>query len=566
MKKKKSLLWKILRGFLLISILGTVICVFGIFNMNRMANNAETVIDNYFPLYEDINDALRTCNEQEIAIRGYVITKNSTYLDDFKYLSDNCKAIIEELAVSGQTDEKESLQQVQELSQAYIDIALNKLVSAKQQGNDIQVSKILNNELIPTYRNLNDKLKKVKDFRQLQIEKALKESVSMSNQAEWKMIIALIGFILLSVLLSLIIGRVIVKPVKVLKAGLLKAEQDHDLTSRFDIKSKDEIGEMADTLNEFIEKIRSSFSVVVHNSKQVENSIADVGENIMNLNGHIEEISAVTEEISAGNEETAASTEEMESAIGEVNSAVRLIAKRAQDGADSAAEISGRAIQLREAFTNSQQESAGVFESVKERLEKALKESHEVERINSLADAILDISSQTNLLSLNAAIEAARAGSSGRGFSVVADEIRKLADDSSKTAEQIQEISKIVRNSVANLSQGADDILRYISVDVHEDYKKMLSAANGYSQDAVQIQNIVDDFSSTAEELLTSITGMTETISGIAQAASEGAQGTANIADQAAGCVSRSAEAARASQGAKENVNLLIESVSEFTI
>ena len=284
------------------------------------------------------------------------------------------------------------------------------------------------------------------------------------------------------------------------------------------------------------------------------------------MNNDVEEVSATTEELSANMEETAASAEEMSATSQDIERAVQSIAQKSQEGATQAGEINKRAEDTKANVQASQKKAKEIFTNTKTELERAIEASKVVEQINVLSDSIMDITSQTNLLALNAAIEAARAGEAGKGFSVVADEIRKLAEQSKDTVTEIQSITVKVIESVKNLSDSSSNLLTFVSTDMDNDYKTMLNVADKYSEDASFVDTLVMDFSSTSQELLASLQDVLKTIEGVAQAASEGAGCTTDIASKILEVNNKSNDVLQEALKSEESANKLKEEISKFKI
>src|SRR5690606_29867479 len=139
--------------------------------------------------------------------------------------------------------------------------------------------------------------------------------------------------------------------------------------------------------------------------------------------------------------EAASSTLTINESASEIDVAVSDFASKVDECAQTSSSISTKADALNAQFIEAKNRSLDIYTHARDEINRAIEASKEVEKINTLTNAILDISNQTSLLSLNASIEAARAGESGRGFAVVANEIGKLANHSNATVEQIQDVT-----------------------------------------------------------------------------------------------------------------------------
>lgn len=400
-----------------------------------------------------------------------------------------------------------------------------------------------------------------------------KDLVTENNKQVLETRFFIIIILSIAVFFSLLLGFFIIFNIK---KRTNKVIQFINKTANFDLKhdqnydkyinEKDEFGVIISAEEQSRKEFRDIITNVLEESKKVKASIDIANKNVIELANQIDEISSTTEELSAGMEETAASTEQMNATSTEIGKATEEIARRAQEGTITANEISAKANDLKLTFSQSQESSNVIFSSVKNNLNLAINESKSVEKINVLANAILQITTQTNLLALNAAIEAARAGEVGRGFAVVADEIRKLAEDSNKTATEIQSITKTVISAVENLSTGSNKLLEFMSNDVDKDYKLMLHSSNEYNQDADTVNGLVTDFSAISEELLASIENILKAINEVTISTNEGAQGASHIASRASEIVIKADKVISSINSTKESTDILNNMVSKFIL
>ncbi len=363
----------------------------------------------------------------------------------------------------------------------------------------------------------------------------IEEVLAHTNNAVMGSTIVLVIAIIFVILASILLAGSIAKPIR-LAAEHVKEQANADFTRNVPpefLKRKDEIGLLAQSIDIMCRSVRSALHNVIDEATNVREMVSSSVRNLSELSSQIEDVSATTEEMSAGMEETAASAEEMSATSEEIDNAVESIAVKAQKGTLTAGEISKRAQNMKDTAILSQQAAGEMRLSLESDMKTSIEQSKAVEKINVLTESILQIASQTNLLALNAAIEAARAGEAGKGFAVVADEIRKLAEDSKNTVNEIKGVTKVVISAVQGLTESSEKTLDYLVNTVINDYKSMVDTGEQYYKDAESVQDLVTDFSATAEELTASIQNLTKAIGEVSASNGENAQGTQNIAEKA---------------------------------
>jgi methyl-accepting chemotaxis protein len=219
------------------------------------------------------------------------------------------------------------------------------------------------------------------------------------------------------------------------------ASGDGDLTKRIEKTSNDELGDVVDWFNQFVDKLHNSISDVVKAIKPLTSLSSDLG----NLTSETLEISA--------NQNRA--TEEVALVVDEMVSSVQAVSSNASSASEAAKQADKAAKDGREIVDRTVSSINGLAEEVERAGEVIRKLEADTENVGTILDVIKGIAEQTNLLALNAAIEAARAGEQGRGFAVVADEVRTLA---SRTQDSTQEIQKVIEK-LQTAARSAVDVM-----------------------------------------------------------------------------------------------------------
>lgn len=381
-----------------------------------------------------------------------------------------------------------------------------------------------------------------------------------------------IGSIAVAVLLLIVIAFLIVTDIaKALKVAseqmdcMAQGDYATDLMKKYEHR-KDDFGSLARCINAMKAAMVNLIRQVQTESGTISSAAGSVNECVAKLNDDISSVSAATEQLSAGMQETAATTTMANESAGEVHAAVQHIARRSQDGAQGAAEIKGRAEQTNSKIKSAQEKATLLKNEIQQDLESALENAKVIDQIYELSGVIMNVVSQTNLLSLNASIEAARAGEAGKGFAVVAGEIGALAEQSRQTVIKIQEVTQEVTQAVENLSVNARKLLDFVVTDVTSDYKEFLTIGEQYSQDGASVDELMREFSTIAQELFDNMEGIKNSMSDISKAAEEGAEGTTEIAQRACVIAEESEEVLQQVTKTKQSAETLRAEIGKFHV
>jgi methyl-accepting chemotaxis protein len=330
------------------------------------------------------------------------------------------------------------------------------------------------------------------------------------------------------------------------------------------LKKEDEVGVMARSMHIMQQSVRRMLKSTIEEFEAIRRSVTQVYQMVYDLLQQVDDTSATIEQMSAGVQESSAIAEEMNHSVQTIETGVVFMADKARESAAGVRKISDSAANMSQGARDSEQNASQIYSEAKHKLMLALEQSKTIEKIDELAKVIIMITDQTNLLSLNAQIEAARAGDTGRGFAVVADEIGKLAEDSKRAVAEIQKVTQTVLAAFNNLIASAKWVADFIDSAVIQDYKKLVIVGDDYTLEAKSVDNLSADLSHTAAELAESVRDVATAIGEMATTINQGASGTQVIAEKTDAVVEKAKAINNEMKKTDSSINRLKQLVDKF--
>ena len=499
-------------GLLLLLAITAISCVgVLVWTLQSVIGMSDQIVSEQVAEQEKISTLSRQFTYINSQVLTHVMTTNSVTMDTLseKILQDiaDMEQQIEEFgALLSEGDErKEALDSASAELAKYRKTVESLLVTSAENKTQAYVSATSNlpmfNEHIENYMN------RMLEITAQEMEQAQGQMEQSAARVPGIISVASIALLVVVIVIMLGLRLWVIGPVK--KATKQVDElvegircNKGDITKRIHVGSRDEVGRLAIAINDLVAQMQIIIRVITEGCGQMEEKQADIISNVEKVNATADHTMRNLGVMSRGMQLVTGAIEGVQQDTGVLDHTVENMLEVAQNGRNYAADIKEKAGKMKVTAVESKQEATLVMKEIDTAMTESIANSRQIHKITELTEEILGIAGTTNLLALNASIEAARAGEAGRGFAVVAEEIRKLADSSRESANNIQEISNRVVESVEELSENATRLLEFMNTRVMKDYDALEDTGSNYHEAADHVDEMMNEFGQKIDELL----------------------------------------------------------------
>ena len=448
---------------------------------------------------------------QSNSIKNYLLTGNEQFLVQYETNADEATKTINRMEDTyKRAEDKEIIKQLSALQVRYSEI-IKKEIAFKNVGDEIGYTNLMNTTEKTISTVFQKKITDLNRGQETLVSVGLKETTK--DVGSTKSIVLYLGIFsfIIGIFLAYYISRSISNPIKLAAEAVQEVSQGNLHIDHLKVKNHDEVGDLINGINRMNQDLREVVGRIHESSSSVASSSEELAASAEQSMSASEQVSRITQVSAEGIEQQLLQYEELCSSISEMNDGIHQITENSEE----MLQITGKTSVLTREGGEIIDLVVGQMNQINQSVTKAstsiISLRERSNEISQIIEIITGVAEQTNLLALNAAIEAARAGEHGKGFSVVAEEVRKLAEESKKSANQItvmiNHIQKEANQSVQMMSEETSLVEHGLkeTENAHETFALISQAMNEVTDKVVEVSSSVQQLMAVSKQILESV-------------------------------------------------------------